>query len=139
VAVLVLCAATFVVVSLLGKPDVEKGRLVWTDLGGHDPGVLRQLVTAILVSILVFAILGWAMYAKWITPTTAAFLGSGWTLAMFVGAMIVAPRKLSESAPGGSFAGSGSAGLMAQRIFGDDRLPAGILSATAIFLTYYFY
>jgi Na+/proline symporter len=146
VVVLVLCAATFVVVSLLGKPDVEKGRLVWTDLGGHDPGVLRQLVTAILVSILVFAILGWVMYSKWVTPTTAAFLGSGWTLAMFVGAMIVAPRRIAQSASGGASAKSGGAsaesggaGFLMRRMLGDDRLPAGILSATAIFLTYYFY
>ncbi len=139
VAVLILCAATFVVVSLMGQPDTEKGRLVWTDLGGHDPGVLRRLITAILVSILVFAILGWVMYSKWITPTTAALLGSGWTLAMFVGAMIVAPRKLPGSAPGEPSDGSGGVGVLMRRILGDDRLPAGILSATAIFLTYYFY
>jgi hypothetical protein len=79
------------------------------------------------------------MYAKWVSPTTAAFLGSGWTLAMFMGAMIVAPRKLGQAASNGANAETGGTGSVVRRMLGDDRLPAGILSATAIFLTYYFY
>src|SRR4029079_10453239 len=38
VGVLLLSSLFYVGVSLLGRPDPEKSRLNWTDLGGHDPG-----------------------------------------------------------------------------------------------------
>ena len=89
VIVILLCLLTHISVSLLSKPDPEKSRLIWTDLGGHRPETLRNLISALLASILCFAILGWVMVAEWLSPAVCAVLGASWTLAMFLGVIVM--------------------------------------------------
>ena len=130
VAVILLCLLTHIFVSLLSKPDAEKSRLVWTDLGGHRPETLRNLISALLASILFFAILGWVMVAEWLSPAVCAVLGAIWTLAMFLGAIAMTFQKRREEADDASALGV---------VLRDDRLWAGILCSLAVFLMYHYY
>ncbi len=131
VAVILLCLLTHIVVSLLSRPDAEKGKLVWTDLGGHRPTTLRNLAAAILASILFLLILGRVMVAGWLSPTLCGALGGVWTLAMFLGAIMLGFQKRREEA-----AKEVSAlGFL----ISDDRLWAGLLCSLAVFLLYHYY
>ena len=121
---------THISVSLLSKPDPEKSRLIWTDLGGHRPETLRNLISALLASILCFAILGWVMVAGWLSATVCAVLGASWTLAMFLGAIALTFQKRREEADDAS-----ALGLLLR----DDRLWAGILCSFAVFFLYHYY
>ncbi|HJN07850.1 MAG TPA: sodium/solute symporter [Pirellulaceae bacterium] len=120
VGVILLCGVIHVVVSLLTPEDEKKGRLVWTDLGGHEPGTLRNLFLAILGSICFFTVLALVMVAG-TNPAICAVVGSLWTLAMFAGAIKLYPRE------------------DASKWFLDDRSWAGLLCSAAIFMMYYFY
>ena len=131
VVVILLCVVVHVVVSLQTTPDAEKGRLIWTDLGGHSTDDLRRLVTAILVSLVVFVVLGLAMVAGWLAPGLAAVLGFAWTVGIFVRGIV---RKLRNDATNNAPPDNLLGGLLR-----DDRFWAGILCATAVFMHYYFY
>jgi len=120
VGVILLCAVIHVTVSLLTPKNEEKGRLVWTDLGGHEPGTLRNLFLAIIGSVLFFVALAFIMVAG-TNPTICAAVGSLWTLAMFAGAIKLYPRKDPT------------------KWFSDDRSWAGLLCSLAIFMMFYFY
>jgi len=132
-AVLLLCVIVHVVVSLCTKPDVEKGRLVWTDLGGRGATDLRKLGAGILVSIGVFAVLGWAMYSKWLTPYAAGITAAAWTIGM-LGRGIYRRLQSEHSSEDDSFHAS-----WPHRAVRDDRIWAAILCAVAVFMHYYFY
>lgn len=121
VFVILASVLVYVGVSLATTPDPKKGRLVWTDLGGHRPGTLRRLGLAVLLAVAVFAALGFLMYAGWVSPTLCAWLGAGWTLATFLVAV----------------ASGNDEGLRGFVL--DDRTWAGLLSAAAVFMMFYFY
>lgn len=123
--VILLCIVVHVVVSLLTKPDPEKSRLVWTDLGGHAPGDLKNLFLAILGSIGVYACLGLLMVGEFLSPTVCAFAGAFWTVGVF------SVRLYRMLAREGAVTGSS---LLKQ-----DRFWAGILCALAVFMHFYFY
>ena len=129
--VVILCVAVFFGVSLCTKGDVEKQRLTWTDLGGHDPGVLRSLVIALGVSFGLFAILAWAMVDGKVSPTTCAAVGAVWTMAMFLLAIARSKTTAAANAGGGTSEPIG--------FHRDDRFWAGLLCSLAIFMMYYFY
>ena len=129
--VVMLCVATLIGVSLCTAGDAEKQRLTWTDLGGHDPAVLRLLVAALGGSIDLFAILAWAMVYRDLPPTTCAFAGAVWTMAMFLIA-IVRSRKTQAAA-------AGNATDTATAFHHDDRFWAGLLCSVAVFMMFYFY
>lgn len=120
VGVILLCGVIYVVTSFLTQQDTKKSHLTWTDLGGHDPTTLKNLMLALVGSIVFFAVLGYLMYAKVLTPGVCAFTGAGWTMATFVGAINLYPRE------SGSF-------------LTDDRSWAGLLCALAVFMMYAFY
>jgi SSS family solute:Na+ symporter len=120
VGVILLCCIIYVVTSLLTKADEEKGRLGWTDLGGHEPGTLTNLFLALLGSVGVFAVLAYFLVAG-TNPTICAMGGALWTLAMFAGAIKFYPR------------------VEKSRWLFDDRLWAGTLCSLAVFMLYYFY
>ncbi len=133
VVVIGLCVLVHVVVSLRERPDAEKSRLVWTDLGGHAPDALKNLRTAFLISLAVFALLGWLMTGGRLGPHLCAALAAVWTLLMFSGATVrsLATRRAGENgAPR-------SSPLVA--LITEDRFWAGILCALAVFMHYYFY
>jgi len=127
--VILLSGVVFVVVSQLHPPDPEKSRNTWTDLGGHAPDHLRSLALTILVSILVYALLGWLMYQGSLDQTVAALLAASWTLGAYL-------REILRSA--GSEERDPDQGI-GRRLLRDERLLAGLLAATAMFMMYYFY
>ena len=118
VAVLLLSTVIYVVVSLLTREDRAKGRLVWTDLGGHKPGTLRNLLIALVASVCFLAVVGIIM-VNGASPTMCAVIGAAWTLAVFILATRLYPRAVS--------------------LLRDDRLWAGLLCSLAVFMLYYFY
>ena len=124
-AVIALCILLYVVISLLQQPDAEKSRLTWTDLGGHAADDLKKLLTKLVVSIGVFAVLGGIMVAGWLSPTVCAWIAAAWTMGMFVLGM----RRSSGK--------EDSTTLMGR--LREDRLWAGILCSLAVFMHFYFY
>ena len=129
VGVIILCVLMYVIVSLCGKVDEKKGRLTWTELGGHDHRTLRNLVLAILVSVCFFATLGWLMYRELLSPTAAAVIGFTWTLSMFLGGIIMSSQTAKNPSKESSEPVS---------VLRDDRLYAGVLCSLAVFMMFYF-
>ena len=138
VAVISLCAVVFVVLSLLtrksfslmGFSGEDRRRLVWTDLGGHAPGVLARLGTKIAGSIALYALLGFLMYAKSITPTFAAVVAMVWTWAMYFNPILASFKTRRAASPNASpFA----------TMLTEDRVWAGLLCSFAVFMHFYFY
>ncbi len=127
--VILLSGVVFVVVSQLHPPDPEKSRNTWTDLGGHAPDHLRSLALTILVSILFYALLGWLMYRGSLDQTIAALLAASWTLGAYL-REILRSEGSEERDPGQG---------TCRRLLRDERLLAGLLAATAMFMMYYFY
>jgi len=131
VVVVVLCVVVHVVTSLITRRDPDKERLVWTDLGGHEPGALRSVVLAILASIGVFAVLAIAMVQGLVSPTTAAILGAVWTFGAFLVGILRARRQSAAGASGEP----GASGHLLK----DDHFWSGLLCAFAVFMMYFFY
>ncbi len=125
VVVIVLCVVVHVATSLVTRRDPDKERLVWTDLGGHEPGTLRKVVLAILGSIGVFAILAVAMVQAFLSPTVAAILGAIWTFCMFLVPLVRGGKARPASEKGS--------------ILKDDHFWSGLLCAFAVFMMYFFY
>jgi SSS family solute:Na+ symporter len=128
VFVLLLSGIIHVVVSLLTQPDAEKGRLTWTDLGGHSPATVRRLVTKILVSLVVFALLGIAMVITVLSPGIAACAGAAWTLVIF-NLHIQGNRMKMDGDPDGATV----------ELVRDERFWASLLCSAAVFMHYYYY
>ena len=131
--VIVLCVLLHLVVSLRGRPDAEKSRLVWTDLGGHSPRDFRNLLAGILISIVVFAALGVLMYNEILSPTLCAVLAAVWTLSLFA---VTLKHTLEKHR---AAANSGHSSHLLVAIVREDRFWAGLLCALAVFMHYYFY
>jgi SSS family solute:Na+ symporter len=140
VVVILLCIVIHVVVSLMTKADPEKGRLVWTDLGGHGPNVLKRSLGAIAGSIVVYAALGWAMVQGILAPTLAGVLASIWTLVAFAPLVIHKIRdRHREVARRFRHTGDRSTGrILVYALLSEDRFWAGILCSLAIFMLYYY-
>jgi solute:Na+ symporter, SSS family len=117
----VLSALVLVSVSLATQPDEEKSKLTWTELGGHKVGALNNLLRKILACLLVYALLGGFMVYTALTPALAAWIAAAWTWGIFIHH---ARSHIKENAPAS--------------LFKDDRFWAGLLSACAIFLMFYY-
>ena len=133
VGVILLCILIHVIVSTFTKSDSEKSRLVWTDLGGHAPGSLRNLILTVLLSIVVFAILGYWMYAERLSPSTAAIFACVWTLGVYARQILL--KRVNRGWDAGS---RNQTGIVAS-IVSDDLFWAGILCAIAVFMHFYFF
>lgn len=133
VGVLLLCGLTHVIVSLCTRPDDEKARLVWTDLGGHAAHSVRNVFMTVLISLCVFGLLGWAMVEEQLSPTTAGLLAGLWTLSLF----ILAVRRALKKQRNGEQPDTASEWPAA--LLQEDRFWAGVLCALAVFMHYYFY
>lgn len=129
VFVLPLSAALHIVVSLMTEPDEEKGRLNWTDLGGHKPDDLKKLVVRIALTLATFVFLAFLMVYEKITPEAAACLGA---LATFVAFQIHISqnRRLATDESGAE---------LAVPLPRDDRFWASFLCSAAVFMHYYYY
>jgi SSS family solute:Na+ symporter len=142
VFVLPLSGLVHVVLSLFTVADKEKGRLNWTDLGGHSSSDLKSLVSLIILSILVFAVLGATMVKGWFTPGIAASIAAVWTFAVFQ-FHISSHRRLAsagsdaeDSAVGDS---SETTAKELEPLLRDDRFWASLLCSAAVFMHYYYY
>ncbi|MCH2124751.1 MAG: sodium/solute symporter [Pirellulaceae bacterium] len=122
-----LTAVLYIGISYLQQPDPEKSRITWTDLGGHAPDHLRSLSCILLISVAVYALLGWLMVQGTLNQVVAALLASGWTLAAYA-------RQVLRSDPTAT-----AAQHPLQRLLQDERSLAGVLAAIAMFMMYYFY
>lgn len=131
VGVLFLSTFVYVGISLLTRPDVEKGRLNWTDLGGHAPRDLLNLGAMAGLTVCVLAALGYAMVQEWLEPILAGVLGAAWTLGMFLVHIVQTWNRPVET---GEPEARG-----AVKVVTDDRLWAGLLCALAVFMLFYFY
>jgi SSS family solute:Na+ symporter len=124
-AVTVLTVLAHVVVALITQPDAKKSRFTWTDLGGHEPQVLRRTVAALAASITLYAVLGIVLLVGWTTPLAAGLIAAIWTWSLFVVSALAARRRDNRSCAFGS-------------LVTDDRIWAGLLAATAVWMMYYF-
>lgn len=123
----ILATVVHFVVSLATKPDAEKSKLTWTELGGHDPKQVQRAVVWLVVTLALYAVLGAAMVYEGVTPLAAGLIAAGWVLMLFVAAAQTAFRKQN----GGTVTALG--------LLSEDRTWAGLLVATAVFMLYYFY
>ncbi len=130
VIVILLCAVIHVVVSLLTAPDTEKGRLVWTDLGGHAPQALARSFGMIAASIGVYALLGWAMVGDILSETVAGVMAGVWTWIAFAPVVVTSVRSRRDQSPDRT----GTARLLLT----EDRFWAAILCSLAVFMLYHY-
>ncbi len=115
-----------VVISLKTQPDEEKGKFTWTELGGHDPAVLKGAGNKLLITLGLYVILAVLMVSEKVTPMIAGIIAGVWTWYAFAKvAFDEVKRSREEGKP--------------ISVFSDDRLWAGILAALAIFMMYYYY
>ena len=122
VFVAAICAVIAnVVVSKLTQADSEKSKLTFVGLNIFTESSLRSLIVKILVSLVVFSILGLTMWKEILSPAIAAIIGSLWTWSMFVSASLKDNRQ-----------GEGSS------LIKDDRIWGGLLAACAVFMLFYF-
>ncbi len=125
IAVMIFAMTMFTVVSLFGTADAQKGRLVWTDLGGHSSRALQSLGINVLLAASVFAILGWGMHARWVewlTPAVAGLLAAAWTLLLFA-------RPIADSLNAKLSAEGSARRHWSRTLVGEDRLWAAVLCA----------
>ena len=110
-----------VAVSKLTQVDSEKSKLTFVGLKIFTESGLRLLVLKILMSLVVYAIFGLAMWKEILSPTVAAVLCSLWTWCMFISASLK-----DNSRPVGA------------SLIKDDRIWGGLLAACAVFMLFYF-
>ena len=78
---------------------------------------LRALITKVMLSLLVYALLGFFMWREIASPLVAALIGSTWTWSMFIDTAL-----------------KGKAGNLLK----DDKFWGGLLAACAVFMLFYF-
>ena len=119
----ILAAITHVIVSKLTKTEKEKAELTWIGLGILTPERLRAFGLTLLVTLGIFAALGFSVAFGKLSPAPAAWMAAVWTFGCFAkSAMDTAKRENSEAS-----------------ILSQDRLWAGLLAACAVFMLYYFF
>ena len=129
----IVCAILHVGISLMVKPNEEKGKLTWIGLGVFTQTGFTIGVVMLAVSLALFGILG-AMIVPWgdaesgmLKPVVAAWIAAVWTFAWF---MVAAVRGIMADEKREMSFGT---------LLVEDRAWAGLLGACAIFMMYYFY
>ncbi|QDU94941.1 SLC5 family protein [Lignipirellula cremea] len=145
---ILLCTVVYVGVSYATPFNPEKGRMIWTDLGGHQPYVLKAIFAVLAITLAVFVALGMAMTSDLISPFVAGGLGGLWTLAMFASSVVWSRRhpddgnpvtsKTDDAKPDGGKTNAIEATDVPSSFLTDDRILAGILCGAAVFMLYYF-
>ena len=118
--------AAHIAVSLMTQPDLEKGKLTWTELGGHDPAALKRAGVAILVTIVLMVVLAVLMVGGTLSTSIAALMAGLWTMSLFVRSGVAAVRARAEE-------------LTARALLKEDRCWAGLLAGLAMAALFYFY
>ncbi|MFP6854777.1 MAG: hypothetical protein VB980_03260, partial [Opitutales bacterium] len=115
-----------IIVSLKTQPDEEKGKLTWTELGGHDPSVLKAAGNKLLATLGLYVVLAVLMVGEKMAPMVAGIVAGIWTWYAFAKVAIDAVKRSREEGKPSS-------------LFADDRFWAGILAGLAIYMMYYYY
>jgi SSS family solute:Na+ symporter len=123
----ILSLIVHVVVSLMTQADEEKGKLSWTELGGHEPNALKQLFGKVIGALMVYAILAVCMVKGVISPTLAAWVAAFLTCALFW----LRAFQVVKSENDGM--------VNASTFVREDRIWAGLLAGWAIHMMFYFY
>jgi len=106
-----------VIVSKMTQVDEQKSSLTFVGLGVFTKASLRALITKVMLSLLVYALLGFFMWREIASPLVAALIGSTWTWSMFIDTAL-----------------KGKAGNLLK----DDKFWGGLLAACAVFMLFYF-
>jgi len=106
-----------VIVSKMTQADEQKSSLTFVGLGVFTKASLRALITKVMLSLLVYALLGFFMWREIASPLVAALIGSTWTWSMFIDTAL-----------------KGKAGNLLK----DDKFWGGLLAACAVFMLFYF-
>jgi SSS family solute:Na+ symporter len=129
VFVIPLSALLHIIVSLMTRPDEEKSRLNWTDVGGHQPSDLKKLVSRIATTIATFAFLAVLMVYEKITPGAASCLAGVATFVSFQRHISLNRRTTVDD--------SGAESVVP--LLRDDRFWASLLCSAAVFMHYFYY
>jgi SSS family solute:Na+ symporter len=106
-----------VIVSKMTQADEQKSSLTFVGLGVFTKASLRALITKVILSLLVYALLGFLMWREIASPLVAALIGSAWTWSMFIDTAL-----------------KGKTGNLLK----DDKFWGGLLAACAVFMLFYF-
>ena len=106
-----------IIVSKMTQADEQKSSLTFVGLGVFTKASLRALITKVMLSLLVYALLGFFMWREIASPLVAALIGSTWTWSMFIDTAL-----------------KGKAGNLLK----DDKFWGGLLAACAVFMLFYF-
>ena len=106
-----------VIVSKMTQADEGKSSLTFVGLSVFTKASLRALITKVMLSLLVYALLGFFMWREIASPLVAALIGSTWTWSMFIDTAL-----------------KGKAGNLLK----DDKFWGGLLAACAVFMLFYF-
>jgi SSS family solute:Na+ symporter len=106
-----------VIVSKMTQADEQKSSLTFVGLGVFTKASLRALITKVILSLLVYALLGFLMWREIASPLVAALIGSAWTWSMFIDTAL-----------------KGKTGNLLK----DDKFWSGLLAACAVFMLFYF-
>ena len=117
----ILSTLIHIIISLKTQPDEEKGKLTWTGLKIFSVQELTVFLKTLAFCLAIYATLATLVVLQTISPTIAAVIGSIWTFGCFY---ISASRKSKQ------------AGIA---IYKEDRLWAGGLAGSAIFMLFYFF
>ena len=115
-----------VVVSLKTQPDKDKGKFTWTELGGHDPAVLKGAGNKLLVTLGLYLVLALLMVSEKMAPMVAGIVAGVWTWYVFAKMAFDAVKRSREEGKPIS-------------LLSEDRFWAGILAGLAIYMMYYYY
>ena len=115
----VLATLANIIVSKMTQADEGKSSLTFVGLGVFTKVSLRALITKLMLSLLVYAVLGFFMWREIVSPLVAAFIGSAWTWLMFIDTALKA--KEYDGNP-----------------LKDDKFWGGLLAACAVFMLFYF-
>ena len=108
-----------IIVSKMTQADEGKSSLTFVGLGVFTKVSLRAFITKLMLSLLVYAVLGFFMWREIVSPLVAAFIGSAWTWLMFIDTALKA--KEYDGNP-----------------LKDDKFWGGLLAACAVFMLFYF-
>ena len=75
----ILATLANVIVSKMTQADDQKSSLTFVGLGVFTKVSLRALIAKLMLSLLVYAVLGFFMWREIVSPLMAAFIGSAWT------------------------------------------------------------
>jgi SSS family solute:Na+ symporter len=114
-----------VLVSKLTQVDERKSSLTFVGLGVFTKASLRLLINKMLLSLLVYALLGLLLWREIASPLVAALIAAGWTWLMFLDAAL--KTLLSAAAKG-----------RAHSFLREDKFWSGLLAACAVFMLFYF-